>query len=178
MQEMSKTTGNSEVVRAVALPPGAGIAALYPGSNLADAYAVALPTAGARQMDMPALARILLGSQPRWAHWLMVVRDAIVSLFGVKTSRQMQARRGERIGIFRIYSVSDDEIIVGEDDSHLDFRLSVLRNREAGPHGSVTLASVVHCHNWVGRAYILLIRPFHKLIVQRSLARAAKGGFA
>ena len=57
MQEMSKTIGNSEAVRAVALPPGAGIAALYPGSNLAYAYAVALPTAGARQMDMPALAR-------------------------------------------------------------------------------------------------------------------------
>ena len=172
MQEMNKA------VRAVALPSGAGIAPLYPGSNLADAYAVALPTAQARQMDMPSLARQLLGSQPRWAQWLMLVRDAIVSLFGINTSRQMEAKRGERIGIFRIYSVSDDEIIVGEDDSHLDFRLSVLRNREAGRHGSITMSSVVHCHNWVGRAYILLIRPFHKLIVQRSLARAARQGFA
>ena len=90
----------------------------------------------------------------------------------------MEAQRGERIGIFRIYAVSDDEIIVGEDDSHLDFRLSVLRHRDAGRHGSVTLSSVVHCHNGVGRAYILLIRPFHKLIVRRSLARAVKGGFA
>ncbi|MGK5081589.1 DUF2867 domain-containing protein [Janthinobacterium sp. HLX7-2] len=63
-------------------------------------------------------------------------------------------------------------------ESTLDFRLSVLRNRDAGRHGSVTLASVVHCHNRVGRAYIVLIRPFHKLIVQRSLARAAKGGFS
>lgn len=178
MQEMNKMTGNGKAVRAVALPPGAGIAPLYPGSNLADAYAVALPNAAARQMDMPGLARILLGSQPRWAQWLMVVRDAIVSLFGIQTSGQMEARRGERIGIFRIYSVSDDEIIVGEDDSHLDFRLSVLRDRAAGRHGSVTLASVVHCHNRVGRAYILLIRPFHKLIVQRSLARAVQGGFA
>ena len=176
MQEMNKA-GNM-AVRAVALPPGAGIAPLYQGSNLADAYAVELPTDEARQMDMPSLARVLLGSQPRWARWLMVVRDAIVSLFGIKTSRQMEAKRGERICIFRIYSVSDDEIIVGEDDSHLDFRLSVLRNREAGRHGSITMSSVVHCHNWVGRAYILLIRPFHKLIVQRSLARAARQGFA
>ena len=74
MQEMSN------VVRAVALPPGASIAPLYPGSNLADAYAVELPTAQARQMDMQSLARVLLGSQPRWAQWLMVLRDAIVSL--------------------------------------------------------------------------------------------------
>ncbi|MGK5071641.1 DUF2867 domain-containing protein [Janthinobacterium sp. ZB1P44] len=172
MQEMNN------VVRAVALPPGASIAPLYPGSNLADAYAVDLPTAQARQMDMQSLARVLLGSQPGWAHKLMVLRDAIVARFGIKTARQMEAKPGKRIGIFRIYAVSDDEIIVGEDDSHLDFRLSVLRDRDTGRHGSVTMSSVVHCHNWVGRAYILLIRPFHKLIVRRSLARAVKGGFA
>jgi hypothetical protein len=161
----------SNVVRAVAMPPGASIASLYPGSNLADAYAVELPTAQARQMDMESLARILLGSQPDWARKLMVLRDAIVARFGIRTAKQMEARSGERIGIFRIFAVSDDEIIVGEDDSHLDFRLSVLRNRDAGRHGSVTVASVVHCHNWVGRAYILLIRPFHKLIVRSSLRR-------
>ncbi|MED5594926.1 DUF2867 domain-containing protein [Janthinobacterium sp. P210006] len=172
MQEMSN------VVRAVALPPGAGIAPLYPGSNLADAYAVGLPTAQARQMDMQSLARQLLGSQPGWARSLMVLRDAIVARFGIQTARQLEAKPGKRIGIFRIYAVSDDEIIVGEDDSHLDFRLSVLRNRDAGRHGSVTVASVVRCHNWVGRAYILLIRPFHKLIVRRSLARAVRQGFA
>ncbi|MDN2709228.1 DUF2867 domain-containing protein [Janthinobacterium sp. SUN118] len=164
-------------VRTVALPSGAGIAPLYPGSHLADAYAVDLPNARARELDMESLARMLLGSQPGWAQKLMVLRDAIVALFGIKTAKQMEAKPGKRIGIFRIFAVSDDEIIVGEDDSHLDFRLSVLRNREAGRHGSVTLASVVHCHNRVGRAYILLIRPFHKLIVRRSLARAARMGF-
>jgi len=174
MQEMNNA------VRAVAMPPGASIAPLYAGSNLADAYAVDLPTAQARQMDMESLARILLGSQPGWARKLMVVRDAIVARFGIRTAKQMEARPGKRIGIFRIFAVSDDEIIVGEDDSHLDFRISVLRQRDTGQEqfGHVTVASVVHCHNWVGRAYILLIRPFHKLIVQRSLARAVKGGFA
>ena len=177
MHEM-KTMASNKVVRAVALPPGAGIAPLYPGSNLADAYAVDLPIEQARQMDMESLARIVLGSQPGWAQWLMVVRDAIVARFGIRTAKQMEARPGKRIGIFRIFAVSDDEIIVGEDDSHLDFRLSVLRSKHEGRHGRVTVASVVHCHNWVGRAYILLIRPFHKLIVQRSLARAVKGGLA
>ncbi|UQV48086.1 DUF2867 domain-containing protein [Janthinobacterium lividum] len=165
-------------VRAVDLPPGASIAPLYQGSNLADAYAVALPNRQAQQLDMESLARKLLGSQPGWAQALMLVRDAIVSLFGIKTAKQMAAKRDGRIGIFRIYSCSDDEIILGEDDTHLDFRLSVLRNKEVGRYGSVTVASVVHCHNGVGRAYILLIRPFHKMIVQNSLARAARSGFA
>ena len=165
MQEMNIA------VRAVALPPGASIAPLYPGSNLADAYAVDLPTARARELDMESLARQLLGSQPGWARKLMVVRDAIVARFGIRTAKQMEARPGKRIGIFRIFAVSPDEIILGEDDSHLDFRLSVLRSKQDGRHGCVTVVSVVHCHNWVGRAYILLIRPFHKLIVRTSLRR-------
>ena len=164
--------------RKTGLPPQASIAPLYPGSDLADAYVVALPNAQAAGMDMESLAKALFGSQPGWAQKLMVLRDAIVARFGIRTARQMEARPGKRIGIFRIFAVSDDEIIVGEDDSHLDFRLSVLRHRDAGPHGRITMSSVVHCHNAVGRAYILVIRPFHKLIVQRSLARAVKGGFA
>jgi hypothetical protein len=82
MQEMNKLVQH-EAVRAVALPPGAGIAPLYAGSNLADAYAVALPTAQARQMDA-GLARIVLGSQPGWARKLMVLRDAIVARFGIR----------------------------------------------------------------------------------------------
>ena len=103
MQEMSN------VVRAVAMPPGASIAPLYQGSNLADAYAVGLPSAGVRQMDMQALARVVLCSQPRWAQWLLAVRDIIVTPFGIKTAKQLAAKPDGRIGIFRIYAVSDDE---------------------------------------------------------------------
>ena len=164
-------------LRPVVMPPESSIAHLYPGSKLADAYAVDLPSQAMCQMTMDSLARHVLGSQPGWAQSLMTVRDAIVQPFGIKTATQLASSEGGRIGIFRIYAVTDDEIIVGEDDSHLDFRLSLLRDRQAGPHGNITLASVVHCHNKVGRAYIALIKPFHKLIVQRSLARAVQGSF-
>jgi len=164
-------------LRPVVMPPESSIAHLYPGSKLADAYAVDLPSQAMCQMTMDSLARHVLGSQPGWAQSLMTVRDAIVQPFGIKTATQLASSEGGRIGIFRIYAVTDDEIIVGEDDSHLDFRLSLLRDRQAGPHGNITLSSVVHCHNGVGRAYIALIKPFHKLIVQRSLARAVQGSF-
>lgn len=163
--------------RKAGLPPQAAIAPLYPGSDLADAYVVALPNAHAAGMDMESLARTLFGSQPGWAQKLMVLRDAIVARFGIKTAAQLTNGGGGRVGIFRIYAVTANEIVVGEDDSHLDFRLSMLRSTAGGPHGSVTLASAVHCHNWLGRAYIFLIRPFHKLIVRYTLSRAARSGF-
>ncbi|WP_226929279.1 DUF2867 domain-containing protein [Janthinobacterium aquaticum] len=166
--------GSSKVkVRKVELPRQASIAGLYPGSHLADAYQIALGPR-AHGMDMESLARVLLGSQPRWAQALMVLRDAIVAPFGIKTASELAGGEGGRIGIFRIYSVTDDEIVVGEDDSHLDFRLSMLRSADGSVYGSVTLASAVHCHNRIGRAYIFLIRPFHELIVRRSLTRAAR----
>jgi len=179
--------GTSKIkARKVELPQQASIAGLYPGSHLADAYQIALPSSRARTMDMESLARVLLGSQPRWAQALMVLRDAIVARFGIKTASELAGGEGGRIGIFRIYSVTADEIVVGEDDSHLDFRLSMLRSAHGGAdgsadgstpgsdYGSVTLASAVHCHNRIGRAYIFLIRPFHELIVRRSLTRAAR----
>ena len=163
--------------RKTGLPPQASIAPLYAGSDLADAYVVALPNAQVAGMDMESLARALFGSQPGWAQKLMVLRDAIVARFGIKTATQLTNGGGGRVCIFRIYAVTANEIIVGEDDSHLDFRLSMLRSPHGGAHGSLTLASAVHCHNWLGRAYIMVIRPFHKLIVRHTLSRAARRGF-
>ena len=45
--------------RRTGLPPQASIAPLYPGSDLADAYVVALPNAHVAGMDMESLARAL-----------------------------------------------------------------------------------------------------------------------
>lgn len=60
----------------------------------------------------------------------MAVRDAIVAGLGLKTARDFKSTGGgnkeNRVGIFKIYSKGQTEIILGEDDKHLDFRLSVL----------------------------------------------------
>nr|WP_254787295.1 DUF2867 domain-containing protein [Variovorax sp. OV700] len=79
-----------------------------------------------------------------------------------------------RIGIFRIYETHVDEIVLGEDDRHLDFRVSVMRS-SAGD--SLTAVTVVHCHNLFGRNYIRLIAPFHRLVVRSALERAARAGW-
>ena len=69
----------------------------------------------------------------------------------------------------------DNEIIMGEDDHHLDFRISVLyRNGEhedgSSPH--VIISTVVLCHNALGRIYLRVIKPFHRVIVKSGLRRA------
>lgn len=85
----------------------------------------------------------------------------------------------KRIGIFKVYSTNETEIVVGEDGKHLDFWLSILCTR--GPASKIdprlTLSTVVHCHNLLGRAYLLVIAPFHRIVVKASLRRAAHVGW-
>lgn len=160
--------------RAVALPSGVRVATLYPGAFLADAYAIDLP-AGATH-DALRLARFAFERQSPWVDGLMAVRDSIVSLFGLKTARALRAdsdpARTPRVGIFRIYETLPGEVVLGEDDTHLDFRLSVQRSA-----GQLTAVTVVHCHNLLGRAYIRVIAPFHRIVVRSALNRAAKAGW-
>jgi hypothetical protein len=168
-------------VTPVALPPESGIARAYESVNLADAYSIQLPAGASANPEL--LARFIFSQQAPWISGLMKVRDVLVAGFGLKTARQLASlgsgSGANRVGIFKIYSTSATEIVLGEDDKHLDFRLSVLCSSEAAPASKrhLVLSTVVHCHNRLGRAYILLIAPFHRLVVQSSLRRAARMGW-
>jgi hypothetical protein len=41
----------------------------------------------------------------------------------------------------------------------------------------LTMSTVVHCHNLLGRTYLSLIAPFHRQVVKASLRRAASLGW-
>lgn len=158
----------------IALPSAVRVAALYPGAFLADAYAIDLPSSAS--LNTLALARSALERQAPWVERLMKLRDAIVSMFGLKTASALRADAGAgrtpRIGIFRIYETLHDEVVLGEDDKHLDFRLSIQRSA-----GQLRAVTVVHCHNRLGRSYIRLIAPFHRMVVKSALKRAARAGW-
>lgn len=168
-------------VAPVSVPAESGISHVYPATDLADAYSIDLPAGASTSPEV--LARYIFSQQAFWASGLMVIRDALVAGFGLKTSRQLRsasARTKEnRVGIFRVYSASATEIVLGEDDRHLDFRLSLLCQGCPSASGTqrVIVSTVVHCHNLLGRTYLFLIAPFHRLIVQSSLRQAARMGW-
>jgi hypothetical protein len=168
-------------VKTVALPTQSVVATIYKSTNLADAFAVQLPVGTSSDPDV--LWRFLIAHQPSWIGWLTNIRDAIVACFGLKTAKHLATLSGEadadRIGIFKVYGRSDTEIVLGEDDKHLDFRLSVLHTPDLSPTrgGQLTVSTVVHCNNLLGRAYLLVIAPFHRQVVKASLRRAAHIGW-
>lgn len=174
---------DDDAVRSVPLPTGSKVARIYPATDLADAFEIRLPPDATP--DAETLGRHVLDHQAPWVHGLLQVRDALVAGFGLKTARQLQAAgqmpgAPPRIHIFRLYESSPRELLLGEDDSHLDFRISVLRSTRtvAGQTSDwLTLSTVVHCHNRLGRFYISLIAPFHREVVRSSLRRAARAGW-
>lgn len=161
------------------LPPESSIAASYADANLADAFAIGLPAHASA--DIRQLAEALVGRQAAWITMLMRLRNFLVSFVGLKTSVQVRAAAVaagiEHIDIFPVLSRSEHEIIAGETDKHLDFRVSVLARQGAHGGRELVLTTVVHCHNLLGRSYLLLITPFHRLIVKAHLRDAARHGW-
>jgi hypothetical protein len=69
---------------------------------------------------------------------------------------------------------------LGEDDKHLDFRISVLRQMRtisSGPAPYLIVSTVVRCHNGLGRLYLAAVGPIHRVIFPAMLRRAASAGW-
>lgn len=166
------------IVRAVPAPPDSALAPLYPGADLFDAFAAPLPDGATNDLDRLAHAAVL--ARPAW--WmraLMGMRDTAMAPLGVKTSRAIARDRqaGDRIGFFPVQARTGCELIVGEDDRHLDFRASILLQHGAEGARTLTMITVVHCHNRLGRCYLAVIAPFHRAIVRANILRAARRGW-
>lgn len=149
---------------------------IRPGDFL-DCYTVNMAT---ETLPLSDIAQCVFTTFPWWARVLLGLRDVGVSLFGLKTTARLPTNLsyretlqvGESINFLRIQSLSENEIILGEDDTHLDFRISFRRDPEE--LGQISLATLVHTHNRFGRFYLSLIKPFHVLIVKTQLDTAVR----
>lgn len=148
----------------IAPPAESCLSDWYAGASLTDSFAVTLPPDAPTGVDT--LATLLFADPPVWFTILLAVRDRVMAPFGVKGSHALSA--GERIAFFPILSRSADEIVLGADDRHLDFRASVMLRRA---DRTLVATTVVRCHNLLGRLYLAAILPFHVLIVTDALRR-------
>lgn len=120
-------------------------------------------------------------SGPKWVEKLFALRNKIVGLFGLKTSGNTTDRKkqldnfkcepGEQLGLFKVFSKTNNEVVLGEDDRHLNFRVSLLLDQllNETDKKTLTITTTVQFNNWFGRLYFSPVRPFHKLIVPAML---------
>jgi hypothetical protein len=66
---------------------------------------------------------------------------------------------GQRVGMFSIRSIEPNELIVGDNDKHLNFRLSIYRSSLNGVE-IATVSTAVEIHNSVGKIYMVVVKPF------------------
>jgi hypothetical protein len=150
------------------VPPLVDPTALLAGAQFMDAYRLDLENSA---LDARRAAERMMARAPRWVDALLVLRNIIVAPFGLKTSGGERAAR-EIIGIFPVVSETPERLVAGFNDRHLDFRV-VVDVATIGRRQSVTATTLVLTHNWLGRTYLKIIMPFHRLVVRAMLRQVA-----
>jgi hypothetical protein len=141
---------------------------LLAGAEFADAFRIEVADAN---VDARRAAERMVARQPRWAVALLSLRNFLVAPLGLKTSGAGSGTR-DMIGIFPVVSETPDRLVAGFNDRHLDFRL-IVDVTPSGEARQVTATTLVRTHNRLGRLYLAIIMPFHRLIVPSMLRRIA-----
>ena len=68
-------------------------------------------------------------------------------------------------------ALSEDEVVAGRDNKHMDFRLSVLKVPD-GDRPSVVVSTICTVHNLSGKLYLFFVVPFHRHGVRKLMTNA------
>jgi hypothetical protein len=147
--------------------PDVDAGALLAGAQFIDAFSIVVSDTA---LDARRAAERMVARGPRWIEALLELRNHLVAPLGLKTPVRTGIGATDSIGIFPVISETPGRLVAGLDDKHLDFRLVVDVAAEAGGC-RVTATTLVLTHNLLGRAYLAIILPFHRLIVPSMLRK-------
>lgn len=166
------------MVKVADVPAASAVRAMRAQADYWDAYEVACPD------DIPTALHAYLAftvCTPKWIGKLMAVRNAAVRLVGLKDVGALERvppasaagtlGPGDRVGIFTIRSVCDEEVVLEIIDSHLDVVVSVYRHGESPAR--LTTSTLVFYHNGLGRLYMLPVAPMHRIVVRSIMGNLA-----
>lgn len=111
--------------------------------------------------DVDTLLHLMFEDFPVPVKFLLKLRDALVKSFGLTGGTSFRKHIIER---------TDNEIIVGMDDKHLGFWVSIYVSEA----NNAEVQTTVRFNNTLGRIYLAGIWCFHKLIVSGMFRRAIK----
>ena len=156
-----------------AVEPDIDADTLLAGAQYVDAFRV---TVDGDALDARHAAERMMARGPRWIDMLVSLRNLMVAPFGLKPGAPSGTTRADIIGIFPVVSETQNRLVAGFNDKHLEFRVVV----DVAPCGqgegkgqNVTLTTLVLTHNLFGRIYLAVIMPFHRLIAPTMLRKIA-----
>jgi hypothetical protein len=117
---------------------------------------------------------------PYWVKTLLNIRYIlIVKPFGLQTGMKKQEHlvkvQDEHLyqnnfGEVSIIDKNENEIVMGDDDKHLYYRVSILK-RNTEKRFEIYLTTIVKFKNNWGKVYFAFIKPFHKMVVKSMLRK-------
>ena len=120
------------------------------------------------------VTNMVFNTTPKWVEALFKVRNSAVKLIGLKTGKPSDYSEafivGGYIHFFKIYAIEHNKVILGANDSHLNFRAIVINDNTTDYNIKVT--TLVEYNNLKGRIYMAIVKPFHRLVVKRMVANA------
>ncbi|MET3105206.1 hypothetical protein AAKU67_000954 [Oxalobacteraceae bacterium GrIS 2.11] len=160
------------MVKMVSVPPNSQISQHLVNANFFDAFQINLKPCKRTALE---IYLEVIAKTPSWISFLMALRNRAAPMFGIKnlgslnninyTKKPDEYRVGDRVGIFTIHSMTDNEVILTDSDQHLDAKVSVCKMPASQTENVVTVSTVVHVHNLLGHVYMFFVVPFHKRIV-------------
>lgn len=168
------------IIRVVEIPSISGLHKSLRTAYFADCYTIELSLDSRTPLE---LYLRMVSRTPRWIDFLMSLRNKIVALLGLKDVGQLSGisrtkavtdyRIGDQAGIFKLIESNDREVVLGETDKHLDVRISLLKQEQPG-RAIVSVSTVVHVHNLLGRIYMFFVTPAHRIIAPASISQLSK----
>ena len=161
-------------------PANSKIIELLPNAYFHDAWCIE-----SDNLQRSALEHFIATAErtPRWVDACMSLRNRVVAWFGLKNLGELsqlkakpadEYQAGDRVGIFTLFENSFDEVLLGDRDKHLDVVLSVHRSLiDSGTRVLITITTVVHTHNWLGKLYMLPVKPMHRIIAPTVLSKVS-----
>jgi len=147
--------------------------------DYADCY-IGTIESNAKNITSEEVGSAFFMSSPKWIENLLSIRNKIVSTFGLKTGEvglnkqdldNFNVKIGERIGLFKLIQKNKSELIFEENDTHLNFKVSLLLD---DLRQNLTITTTVNFNNWFGKFYFSIVKPFHKIIVPVMLKATIK----
>jgi uncharacterized protein DUF2867 len=104
----------------------------------------------------------IFAHHPLWIKLLLIARNKVASLVGLDAPTASEILHigirdryavGEKIGVWPIFGLSENEVVAGRNNKHMDFRLSVLKVHD-GDGTSVIVSTICTVHNLTGKLYL------------------------
>jgi hypothetical protein len=159
-------------------PSKSKVEKLLYGADFYDSWVVTSTNTSASALE---LFLISVSKTPKWVDICMSLRNSVVKAFGLKdlgglgsfdkNKKASDYKPGERVGIFTLIENEFDEVLLGDDDKHLKVVVSIHRQAANDQKSvEVTITTVVHTKNILGRLYMLPVKPMHRIIAPSMLS--------